>query len=919
MNLNDFVVFPNKPRSVKLNVRSLRELRRDTAQLDQENKDLESRLRQLRETMSREKEEREMCGALRWRSAQPGAPAMSKEKATHKLSASKMKIRVLKSETLPEAPRPAERVVHPLPGAAGSRRRFQLRGKPCGQCEARSAGLMCAECGEDYCVGCFAKFHQKGALKHHRMIPQKAELHTSISSLDVLARFRSQTAQQRGWSVQSPHHTAADSNAMEADPRWGAAAGHFSPMADRHAQNAQALFLNEGKEMEDEHNEGSLLRGHFDEEESSRSFQLALAEWRERRQAAETTDEREHHQSNMVPAVWPEVEAMGTQAEGRSQQPIHIEFREHGLSYMERLLLKQHRRRQSRSYQLLSAPSSLKGPLPHSASQPPVESHELTDEELDQRRYCASLFAVPGPARGEGSGDTSVVGLSIMKIDQDAGDTLVNGTAGVQQRDDKKKPVQGRGNLFTFSRSQEEKEVLWPEESLHSSPSSPAVPTEVTAELAGQPPPYEQLLPLVTSQKLQAPESEGPSVGSSSSAQLSARSSSAAWQVQPPRLSDLAQPHTSRRSPASNPSLKCTESALSSSPALSRSGGGSPSCPVTQDWCSSLPPPPLRPPLVTSPQRVSTVPVQNLSVRSSQTPLSNRAAIPGSPFPSPTPCPSPAHCPSQHQNRSIRPGSQPASVKFPVPADTLLSSCSPESRDSLCSSSGCPHPSANSARSTDLHGTPPLFLPPQGSELSPLMSLSDSDRSSDCADMIPIDEDSSDEEIKRCAGHREREEQEEDEREEKKSSSSPLQRSPSPGGDDPLPSQDFLHAGQATPPSGLFTEPSLVLSSLAQRETSISEQYQGLEGFLTLGLDTGRVQPSPASPHTPPQRPAHLEALVGGQGSWRPASSLLLHAEEELVTAVINSQLISRSPHAVFSSYGVASPWRKNLSDVTRC
>uniref|UniRef100_A0A4W4G7E0 B box-type domain-containing protein n=1 Tax=Electrophorus electricus TaxID=8005 RepID=A0A4W4G7E0_ELEEL len=274
MNLNDFVVFPNKPRSVKLNVRSLRELRRDTAQLDQENKDLESRLRQLRETMSREKEERE----------------------------------------------PAERVVHPLPGAAGSRRRFQLRGKPCGQCEARSAGLMCAECGEDYCVGCFAKFHQKGALKHHRMIPQKAELHTSISSLDVLARFRSQTAQQRGWSVQSPHHTAADSNAMEADPRWGAAAGHFSPMADRHAQNA--LFLNEGKEMEDEHNEGSLLRGHFDEEESSRSFQLALAEWRERRQ----------------------VEAMGTQAEGRSQQPIHIEFREHGLSYMERLLLKQHRR-----------------------------------------------------------------------------------------------------------------------------------------------------------------------------------------------------------------------------------------------------------------------------------------------------------------------------------------------------------------------------------------------------------------------------------------------------------------------------------------------------------------------------------------------------------------------------------------------
>lgn len=30
---------------------------------------------------------------------------------------------------------------------------------------------MCTECGEDYCVGCFVRFHQKGALQRHRMIP----------------------------------------------------------------------------------------------------------------------------------------------------------------------------------------------------------------------------------------------------------------------------------------------------------------------------------------------------------------------------------------------------------------------------------------------------------------------------------------------------------------------------------------------------------------------------------------------------------------------------------------------------------------------------------------------------------------------------------------------------------------------------
>lgn len=35
---------------------------------------------------------------------------------------------------------------------------------------------MCTECTENYCVGCFAKFHQKGALKLHNMIPIKVSM-----------------------------------------------------------------------------------------------------------------------------------------------------------------------------------------------------------------------------------------------------------------------------------------------------------------------------------------------------------------------------------------------------------------------------------------------------------------------------------------------------------------------------------------------------------------------------------------------------------------------------------------------------------------------------------------------------------------------------------------------------------------------
>ena len=52
----------------------------------------------------------------------------------------------------------------------------------------------CPECGENYCVGCFAKFHQKGALKLHRMVPiqvSRATLERWFSfplSLSVLLR-----------------------------------------------------------------------------------------------------------------------------------------------------------------------------------------------------------------------------------------------------------------------------------------------------------------------------------------------------------------------------------------------------------------------------------------------------------------------------------------------------------------------------------------------------------------------------------------------------------------------------------------------------------------------------------------------------------------------------------------------------------
>uniref|UniRef100_A0A8C2ZMB9 B box-type domain-containing protein n=1 Tax=Cyclopterus lumpus TaxID=8103 RepID=A0A8C2ZMB9_CYCLU len=130
MNLNDFVVLPNnKAKSVKLNARNLQELQMETVTLAQESNEMEEKLQQLKESMN---------------------PIVSTTVYLLCLAP-------------PQPP--------PLPPPPRDRRKNRLRGTRCGQCEIKTAGVVCAECTEDYCIGCFNKFHQKGALKLHRMIP----------------------------------------------------------------------------------------------------------------------------------------------------------------------------------------------------------------------------------------------------------------------------------------------------------------------------------------------------------------------------------------------------------------------------------------------------------------------------------------------------------------------------------------------------------------------------------------------------------------------------------------------------------------------------------------------------------------------------------------------------------------------------
>ncbi|KAI4815128.1 hypothetical protein KUCAC02_005291, partial [Chaenocephalus aceratus] len=252
-------------------------------------------------------------GGFRWKSGQSGSlnsnsTKKNKENRLQKLSAGKLKIRVLKDEPPTAPPQPP-----PLPPTTGLRttRKSRLRGTHCGQCEVKTAGIMCAECAEDYCIGCFTRFHQKGALKLHRMIPIQTDLQTHVSSREVVHRFQNTI-------------TPGD-QVPEKGPDAGAQYVQSPP------EHSQVLAVDQGEEkrvdmIEDvEDGDGfptSLLTGEYNEEESTRSFQEALRQWRGD-EAAETTTEE---------AMWTPVRPVSV-----------VEFTENSLTYIDRLLLKKHR------------------------------------------------------------------------------------------------------------------------------------------------------------------------------------------------------------------------------------------------------------------------------------------------------------------------------------------------------------------------------------------------------------------------------------------------------------------------------------------------------------------------------------------------------------------------------------------------
>ncbi|XP_034723397.1 uncharacterized protein zbbx isoform X2 [Etheostoma cragini] len=417
MNLNDFVVLPNnKAKSIKLNARNLQELHLETVTLAQESKEMEDKLQQLKESMSKEKEERGHSGGFRWKSGQCGSlnsialtngAKKNKENRFQKLSAGKVKIRVLKDEPLSAPPQPPP----PPPPESNlwTTRKNRLKGTYCGQCEVKTAGLMCAECTEDYCVGCFTKFHQKGALKLHRMIPIQKDLQTHVSTRDVVNCFQKQinpSSHPRTFihPNPSPNSYAITRRGDQSSEKGTEAVA--KPM-QLHPNSSQVLDVyrrdEEKVEMIEEGQDESLFRGEYNEEESARSFQEAVKQWR-----GEKSEEPTSEDAMWTPVRPVSVSAMATQADlapdrgdegrgragGEGRVPVRVEFTENSLTYMDRLLLKKHRRTPIETSRPSLSFSTVSKSLPSTNTGENTAS-SLTAQEEDFRRYCASLFAVP--------------------------------------------------------------------------------------------------------------------------------------------------------------------------------------------------------------------------------------------------------------------------------------------------------------------------------------------------------------------------------------------------------------------------------------------------------------------------------------------------------------------------------------------
>ncbi|XP_061924139.1 uncharacterized protein zbbx isoform X3 [Entelurus aequoreus] len=315
MNPNEFVGHPNsKSKSLQFSARNPQGLQIESVTLAQQGNVMEDMLKKLKESMKKEKGERGHPGILQWKAGQYGSinscAPIPNPKKPQKLSAGKVKIRVLKDEPLTAPPHLplCESCCCPQPP-----RQNKMKGPNFGQGDtATDRQMFAGDCGQD-----------------RRAAMTKKE------------------------------------------------------------QNVQKSF------------QDSLLGGDYDEEESARSFQEALKQWRQERSVGPEEQATMWTQTASKSGVATQTgfpperdhERQGT-GWGNGKVPIKVEFHESRLTYMDRLLLKKHR---STPLEACHPPWVCSTAL-ESMNDTLIEAKQASSrrgQDEDFRGYCALLFAVP--------------------------------------------------------------------------------------------------------------------------------------------------------------------------------------------------------------------------------------------------------------------------------------------------------------------------------------------------------------------------------------------------------------------------------------------------------------------------------------------------------------------------------------------
>ncbi|PNI77972.1 ZBBX isoform 8 [Pan troglodytes] len=297
----------------------------EKVQLEFENQEMEKKLQEFRSTRNKEKEDRE-SSEYYWKSGKVGklvnqSYMMSQNKGNVKFSAGKVKLKLLK-EQIQE---PVKPTVNYKMANSSECEKPKINGKVCGQCENKAALLVCLECGEDYCSGCFAKIHQKGALKLHRTTLLQAKSQILFNVLDVAHQFIKDVNPDE---PKEENNSTKETSKIQHKPK--------SVLLQKSSSEVEITMMKRAQCTKPR--ESLLCEGSFDEEASAQSFQEVLSQWR-------TGNHDDNKKQNLHAAVKDSLEECEVQTNLKIwREPLNIELKEDILSYMEKLWLKKHRR-----------------------------------------------------------------------------------------------------------------------------------------------------------------------------------------------------------------------------------------------------------------------------------------------------------------------------------------------------------------------------------------------------------------------------------------------------------------------------------------------------------------------------------------------------------------------------------------------